>query len=327
MKKRILIIAFAMLYATGFAFAEESVKFTLSGGIVSENLRTAMQNNLNNLFAHFTETIMSPGSKLKLPSKGITKDGRETIMEMWESSQFSCDIDEVREKLIKTSMGYEVRNIPVTMYEADEEHRDQMLVVDFNPTNGDIENVSIAVDGMLYNRILGNNEDVELTRRQVIVNFIENFRTAYNRRDIGFLNQVYSDNALIITGHVIKEMKKSSGDSQRAIIGNNVEYVRQSKAEYISRLSKIFKTVKYLDVDFSNIDVHRHPKNNTLYGVTLRQKWTTNNYSDDGYLFLAIDFYNELTPSIQVRTWQPAWVGDRELGKDEVFGFHNLKFN
>lgn len=327
MNRRIVTIAMTILFAVGSVFAEESVKFTIKGGIVSEQLRLAIQNNLNNLFAHFDQTIMSPGAKLKLPSKGITKDARETVLEMWESSQFSCDFHEVQEKLIKTSMGYEVRNIPVTMYEADEEHKIQLLVVDFNPTNGDIENVSIAMDGMLYNKILGNNADIELTRRQVIVNFVENFRTAYNRRDIKYLNQVYSDNALIITGRVIKEMKKVNGDSQRAIIGENVEYVRHSKTEYISRLSNVFKTVKYLNVDFSNIEVQRHPKNKTLYGVTLRQKWTTNTYSDDGYLFLVIDFFDELTPSIQVRTWQPAWMNNRELSKDEVFGFHNLKFN
>ena len=43
-----------------------------------------------------------------------------------------------------------------------------------------------------------------------------------------------------------------------------------------------------------------------IYGVTLRQRYSSDRYSDDGYLFLLWDFTDKSMPVIHVRTWQPA---------------------
>ena len=136
------------------------------------------------------------------------------------------------------------------------------------------------------------------------MDFIENFRTAYNRKDNAMLNSVFSDKALIITGRVVKE--KPNSDMTRMTLNNNkVVYIKQTKQEYLTKLAQVFKTVKYINVKFSDIEITEHPKFDNIYGVTLRQLWRTNRYQDEGFLFLMIDFRDSENPLIQMHTWQP----------------------
>ena len=86
---------------------------------------------------------------------------------------------------------------------------------------------------------------------------------------------------------------------------NKVVYIKQSKQEYITNLTRVFKNTKYINVKFDEIEVVQHPKYDDVYGVTLKQYWHTSGYSDEGYLFLMIDFRDADNPLIQVRTWQP----------------------
>ncbi len=62
-----------------------------------------------------------------------------------------------------------------------------------------------------------------------------------------------------------------------------------------------------------------------IYGVTLRQKYSCDQYSDDGYLFLLWDFRDASMPLIHVRTWQP--TPEIVAGNDEVIeiGDFNLE--
>lgn len=156
-----------------------------------------------------------------------------------------------------------------------------------------------------YEELMAEKEsELDYARRQIIVDFIENFRTAYNRKDNAMLNSVFSDKALIITGRVVKE--KPNSDMTRMTLNNNkVVYIKQTKQEYLTKLAQVFKTVKYINVKFSDIEITEHPKFDNIYGVTLRQLWRTNRYQDEGFLFLMIDFRDSDNPLIQVRTWQP----------------------
>ena len=148
------------------------------------------------------------------------------------------------------------------------------------------------------------SSDLDYARRQIIVDFVENFRTAYNRKDLPMLTSVFSDKALIITGKVVKE--KPGSDLTRLTLNNNrVVYIKQTKQEYLNNLQRVFKNTKYINVKFEDIEVVQHPKYDDVYGVTLKQFWHTDRYSDEGYLFLMIDFRDADKPLIQVRTWQP----------------------
>lgn len=166
----------------------------------------------------------------------------------------------------------------------------------------------------------GRLEENDSLRRKLILNYCEHFRTAYTTRDIDFLRQVFSDNALIIVGNVVKSGKEPS----EMIAGNKVRYSVHSKASYLERLSRVFKTNKKIKVEFSDFRIMRHPTMDGIYGVTLRQRYDSDRYSDDGYLFLLWDFRNPSMPMIHVRTWQPY---DSLNGHDDIIdiGDFNLQ--
>lgn len=148
----------------------------------------------------------------------------------------------------------------------------------------------------------GKLTEQDAKRRHTILNYCEHLRTAYTTKDIDFLRQVFSDKALIIVGNVVRQ---TSADG-RCVADARVSYAIRSKQEYIARLAKVFSTNSKVDVRFSDFRILRHPTMDGIYGVTLRQRYSSDRYSDDGYLFLLWDFRDRSMPVIHVRTWQSA---------------------
>lgn len=148
----------------------------------------------------------------------------------------------------------------------------------------------------------GKLEEQDASNRRMILNYVEHLRTAYTTKDIDFLEQLYSEQALIIVGTVVR-----SGEMARDYLSPaQVIYNVKSKNQYLSRLRQVFKANRQISVQFQNFRILRHPTQPGIYGVSLRQGYRSDRYADDGYLFLLWDFRNEAMPQIHVRTWQPA---------------------
>lgn len=147
----------------------------------------------------------------------------------------------------------------------------------------------------------GRLEETDSASRHRILSYCEHLRTSYTTRDIDFLRQVFSDNALIIVGHTVRTGGKATAEGR----DRKVSYAIRSKKEYLERLERMFRTNRKIDVVFSDFSIMRHPTMEGIYGVTLRQKYSCDKYSDDGYLFLLWDFRDPSMPLIHVRTWQP----------------------
>lgn len=148
----------------------------------------------------------------------------------------------------------------------------------------------------------GKMTEDDAKRRHMILNYCEHLRTAYTTKDIDFIRQVFSDQALIIVGNVVK----ATSNDNKCNGNERISYAIHSKQVYIGRLSKVFAANKKIDVHFADFHIMRHPTMDGIYGVTLRQQYKSDRYSDDGYLFLLWDFRNKSMPLIHVRTWQPA---------------------
>lgn len=172
-------------------------------------------------------------------------------------------------------------------------------------------------------RILsGNLEEKEAENRRVILNYVEHLRTSYTTKDIDFLEQLFSENALIIVGTVINSMPQK--DIQY-LPEKQVQYNIKSKREYLTRLKEVFKSNQEISVVFSDFRIMRHPTSEDIYGVTLRQHYSSNRYSDDGYLFLLWDFQDRTAPKIHVRTWQPSLTEtNHPLSEKDVFSIRNF---
>lgn len=317
-KNRLMLAVLMLVMSVGTMQADGL--FKIVEGISDASLKASMENNVNEMLTLFNTAASEHAKNVKLSKNTFTNEAVKEIGLIWKGSPMVFPPVNIRSRCLKTSHGYQVRGIPVDVTEADENEKRQELTIDFLPT-GKISNVSIAIDMHRYDMIMAQkSSDIDYARRQVIIDFVENFRTAYNRKDIKLLNSVFSDKALIITGKVVAE--KPNSDVDRLTLKNNkVIYIKQSKQEYLQKLNSIFKLNKFINVKFEDIDVVQHPKFDDIYGVTLKQYWHTSHYSDEGYLFLMIDFRDADKPLIQVRTWQPYKnnVGQVVTKKEDVY--------
>ena len=316
--KKLLLLIFSWVISTGYLFAQlETTEVRITDGLDDKaQLRTTIEQNLSTFLIACNSAVMN-GGKPSL-KKELTSDAQKILNEMWKTSPMTCPVSKIEEICIQTASGYQVRNVPVVMLEADDDEQDQELVLTFTPT-GLIDDIAISIDENKYKEIMDEHESVQdLYRRQVIVDFVENYRTSYNRKDLKYIESVFSDNALIITGKVIREKPKSDHALQ-SLSRERIVYQKRTKKEYVDNLKKVFAGNKYINVLFDEVEVIQHPKLTDIYGVTLKQEWNSDRYRDVGFVFLMIDFQDELNPLIQVRTWQPEKLEGRVLTRDEVF--------
>ena len=313
-----LFLLLLVLTCAGSALADTTFKIT--DGVVESQLKDRMEANTKALLDAFRKAADNGEKTVRLSKDNVSKTAIEEIREIWKSSALSCPPMSIRCRCLQTKDGYQVRGIPVDMLEADEADARQELTVNYDHS-GLITSVAIAIEMNRYEELMAAKEsELDYARRQIIVDFIENFRTAYNRKDNAMLNSVFSDKALIITGRVVRE-KPNSDMTKMTLANNKVVYIKQTKQEYLSKLAMVFKTVKFINVKFSDIEIVEHPKYDNIYGVTLKQLWKTDRYQDEGYLFLMVDFRDSDNPLIQVRTWQPYkdTAGNIVTQKKDVF--------
>ncbi len=312
---RTKLLLFSLLFPL-LAYAQlEETQVVITDGVNNALLKGTIEKNISHFLIACNEAVMN-GDKPK--TKALTDDARKALNAMWKMSPMSCPVSKIEEICLETPDGYQVRNIPVSMMAAEDSIRSQELVFSLT-RNGEIDNISIAIEANKYKEIMAEHESVEdLFRRQVIVDFVENYRTSYNRKDLKYIESVFSDNALIITGKVVREKPKSDF-AMRSLSPEKIVYQKKTKGEYIASLKKVFASNSYLNVVFDEVEVIQHPKLTDIYGVTLKQEWNSSRYRDVGFVFLMIDFQDELHPLIQVRTWQPEKLNNKWLARDEVF--------
>jgi len=278
----------------------------------SSNVRKTMQDNAYTVFRQIHESYYNKKQTISLSTKNATKDAIARIQALWSTSKFYCTEPDLIARVLEMpgGRGLQVRNIPVFFVDgATDEDKFQDMVLEFT-ASGLISDLYIALPMNQYYKIFESGSGVtDLRRRQLVLGFVEDVRTAYNRKDAKYLDQVYSNDALIITGKVLKR----TGDSPNPV-GVDVKYVTQTKAEYLKKLKTVFAINSFINIKFDEIEVLKDEESDNIYGVTLRQQWNTSTYNDEGWLFLMIDFRNENEPQIWVRTWQPL-----EVPRNKVF--------
>lgn len=308
----------------------ENIKLTIRDG-VEGLMKTTLEKNGSDLLTQINKAYASGATGLDLKDVNISQRAKESIAALWGNVHFKCEDSEIIESCIKTGSGYQIRQIPLTILPqgtTTAEDTYQEAVISFE-SSGQISSFYFTIGVNLYSKLLENKTEVtDVRRRMQILDYVEHFRTAYNEKDINFLNQVFSDDALIIVGHVVKIKPNDMNNFQPV---NKVEYIKRTKEEYIANLKKTFAANKFINVKFDEIKVVRHPSKKDFYGVTLHQLYTSSTYSDDGYLFLLWDFRDENSPTIHVRTWQPKYTDSKQVEiatqDDEVFTISDFDIN
>lgn len=136
--------------------------------------------------------------------------------------------------------------------------------------------------------------------RLILVSFLENYKTAYALKRLDYISSIFDDDALIITGRVLKktDIKGEWNDNEY------VRFTRQNKDTYIRNLSRVFSSQEYINIQFSDSEVIKLGKGEQLFGIKIRQEYFSTTYSDVGYLFILVDVSDYKSPVIHVRTWQ-----------------------
>jgi len=325
MKKKFLTYLLALVLSPA-AMSQSAITLTvtdINNTVVAQKINAGASALLTELNKAYAENRTPALNNIV----GLSKDGRNSILSMWEMAQFRCTESKITERGFGMPAGWQVRNIKVFLKDMPKDEANKEIAINFDKF-GNIEDIYFALEYNVYQEIMNSegNDVTDLRRRQAILNFVENFRTAYNRKDIGLLDKVFSEDALIITGKVVKQAKTT--DNMMANSGfpkEKIEYQVKTKKEYISALRGVFARNDRINVVFDNIEVSQHPKYDDIYGVTLKQGWNTTTYSDVGWLFLMIDFRDGENMMIHVRTWQPEKINGNPLPEDEKITLGDFK--
>lgn len=166
-----------------------------------------------------------------------------------------------------------------------------------------IDNVQFGLSQVAEGDIL-SNPAWKYESKLVLRNFLENYKTAYALKNIGYLEQVFADDALIITG---KTVMKREGNAETGYRTNKyVELTQQDKVSYLKRLRQVFAGQEFINIKFANNEVVKMGKGGEIYGIQIKQDYFSASYGDSGYLFVLVDVNNPHEPIIHVRAWQEA---------------------
>ena len=317
--KRIFTYTLALIFFSLTSYTQvNKISFDIIGGIKDNLLEQKIEQNTSRLLLKINEAF-SKGAELPLfDQKVITPEGVEKITDLWKDSHFYCMSERIAENAVQKNETFQVRNIPFFFGNTDKFD----VVLEYS-SDGRIDDFYIALEAHQYKSVLDATSVIDKTRREIILNFLENLRTSYVKKDINYIEKLYSDKALIITGKILKAEQISTDHVQNSLTKNQIEYQVHTKSEYIARLKSVFSNISYLRLDFQNMEVLKHRKHPNFYGIKLRQTWETSNYKDDGLLFLLVQFKENEDPIIWVRTWQDA----QHTSADDEFGFHNFKIS
>lgn len=305
MKKLLCFLFGLFVMLSGYA---QKVNFEFSDGIEEGILKTKMEQQMSSLLSAINEAN-AVNADVNFSSIDITDDASASLTMTWEQVHFSIEDDDIVDHCISLpgkSGGFRIQNIGVLMNPKEESGYDgekrREIYIDFDKT-GKIVDFNFTMGMNMYTEILKKGEELgDLDCRMQIIDWCEHFAKAYCDKNMKFMQTIFSDDAIIITGKMtMQRVHTDMGMKDQA----KVKYVQQTKSQYLSNLSRVFASNSYVNVKFEDYTVIRHGAKPNYYGVTLRQKWHTARYSDEGTVFLIWDFTNEEAPRILVRTWQP----------------------
>ena len=136
--------------------------------------------------------------------------------------------------------------------------------------------------------------------RLVLVNFLENYKTAYALERLDYLNAVFSEDALIIVGNKLPQPKASE---ITAVDQESYEHNKLTKSEYMAQLERVFKKQEYVNIQFEDASVKKTNRTSERYEIIIKQNYYSATYADKGYLYLLADISDPESPIIHVRVW------------------------
>lgn len=310
-----------------FAQAQKKVK-AVSGGKAKSAARILSEKEAAAPKPQSTQSAANPSDYADIISQVITaisqRDNRQII------NQFTDDGYQKFQKLISYGKGRVLANSNIAYYKGADGHsvvaRGLQMSFSFNTGtkrtfvetvnftfNEDkkIDNVAFGIGNKAENDILFRDAPrFSEQSREMLLEFMENYKTAYSLKDMHYIKSIFADDATIIIGHVAKVTDKVSAAHEKLLTIDGKEkitYNKYSKSQYLDNLRRCFNANEFINLHFTHNEVQilEKFKDKELYAIQIGQEYNSSRYADKGYLFLMIDMTDHEAPLINIRTWQP----------------------
>lgn len=185
--------------------------------------------------------------------------------------------------------------------------------------NNKIENVAFGLGDIAESGIFNSKAAWSDDIREIIVSFMENYKTAYSLERLDYIRDIFDDEAVIIVGNVVRKHTANSKPMDGMSISlkgqDVIKYNRYTKDDYITHLGRCFNRNDFINLRFTSHQIQWLEKFNdqAIFAINIRQEYNSSTYADDGYLFLLVDMTKPEEPLIKVRTWQPNEVSIDKL--------------
>lgn len=309
--KKALLFSFACVMVSLMSMAQNRFEFKISGGISNDALKVKMEQQVTNLLAMMNDAQINNKSSLNFKGVNISEDAKRYILKMWNEKHLCVWQDEegeenyIEENCLRFGQsGYQIRNIPMREIPVkgniDDPYTEVCINFDFQ---GKIVDFNIVMKNIQYTGFSKNSEAViKESEKMMITYYMHQLEKAYLDKDMSFFENIFSENALIITG--VKKFKTIKTDF-KMVRKEDYDYTVKTKKEYLTSLKAIFNRNKNTDihVKFNNIKVSKAGGEN-YYIAYAEQKWDSKGYEDLGNITILWDFRNPDEPQILVRVWQ-----------------------
>ena len=319
-----LFLLVCCLLLAAFTASAQQVRFVVGDGMDDSSLKEKINTNVSLLLSEINNAD-NESRALELSEVDITAGAVRSLGMLWRNSSFRCGKAQVTERIVRTYGGFQLRNIPVEMKDLFGKVRNLELVIDMDSV-GTVTQVNFAIESDLYPKVIPSGSDgLDLRNRQRILDYTEQFRTSFNRKDINFLELFFCEDALIVTGRVVRRYVRD----QAAVLKSDIEYSKTSTSEFLAELRRVFPQAKYIQSYLSDIQVTPLPEREGFYGVLIKMGYASPIAFDEGYVFMLWDISDESRPQVLVRTWQPSWLDathTRPLEESRIINVDSFDF-
>ena len=195
----------------------------------------------------------------------------------------------------------------------------QDVVFRFDTINKVVTSVAFRLSDQAEYDIISKTKWPEESRL-ILVNFLEDYQTAYALKRHHYLESIYSDDALIIVGRLVKRTEIPDRLTLK-LTAEEAELKKYDKDTYMKNLAMCFTNNEYIRLRFTETDFTKANNTKDVYGVRVRQEYFSSSYGDVGYLFLLVDLRGTM-PLIHVRAWQPD-----KVDLEKLMNMSDVRFN
>lgn len=312
--KRIIIPLLISLFMPAYVYGEivDDVEFEVETGLANNpKLQKSIEKQAAKLLTMLNERETANSPYLNFNGIDITDEARTIISDIWQYNHIrTLQMDPevgayIQGKVLRTPYNeYEVRDIPMLFrpVEAPDSANREEIAIQFN-ASGSIVGLSVTPGTQQFTQMLEDMAQVsDQYQRTKVIYWMDQLCTAYNRRDIAWFQQFFSEDVIVITG-CRRTAKGSNSDGGVRLQGEWYDYNVQNKQQYLGKLQKIFKNNRSINIRFGDdFEISGYPSGQRYYAVEVTQYWNTTSYSDVGRLFVIWDF-GMSDPQILMRAW------------------------